>query len=613
MASKKAQVDVGVGGIQGGVKSLGDLKDALLGVEEAGKRLGATAKGLSKLWSDPFEAKGGWSTAQRTSAALAKMGAEIIGQQVTAASKAIVAPATSSYDQVLAKAREYRDSTQKLAIASGTDFATVGKQIMGTSSRLGLMPGQVAAYGKAIRNQVGGSLQEALSGIDAAQNQALRTGRSIEDLIDPVITLRNQFGLKSTEELNRFFNTMNAQASRSKVSVEQVGQSFSTLSGFLGRRTSATAGQQSALSSLAMQYAKLTGQSPEAVTEMLGTLAGTVTSRVSFIEAGLRKQGKLKKGQHLLDVRSGRLTPEGLLRGIEYIQELAPKHYQSGKDEQKLWESEAISGFLPDTATARFASKFDTNEARRLIGLQGKPDLDALFDQWLGSEAGKRASGEAGKERKDVGFGMSLIGAQDTAVEAGGGAAGIALASAGSVFSKAADVFSGAVNSFIGNLGKGGAASGAGAGAAGGAASGATTSGVAGRAAATVGGGATLGLAAGALIMSGDQVPGSQGEAANLSARQQELAAARARLAKMQAPAVGSFDWLTRPWGSVEDQKRHVADMESKMGGEVDYQKAGEANASALRRGAPLPVVIVQQPTAPAGPDVFSGAVGGGG
>jgi hypothetical protein len=612
MASKKAQVDVGVGGIQGGVKSLGDLKDALLGVEEAGKRLGATAKGLSKLWSDPFEAKGGWSTAQRTSAALAKMGAEIIGQQVTAASKAIVAPATSSYDQVLAKAREYRDSTQKLAIASGTDFATVGKQIMGTSSRLGLMPGQVAAYGKAIRNQVGGSLQEALSGIDAAQNQALRTGRSIEDLIDPVITLRNQFGMKSTEELNRFFNTMNAQASRSKVSVEQVGQTFTALSGFLGRRTSATTGQQAALSTLAVKYAKLTGQSPEAVTEMLGTLAGTVTSRISFIEAAARKQGKLKKGEHYLDPASGRLSTEGLLSGIDIIQGLAPKHYQSGKDEQKLWESMAISGFVPDTATARFVSKFSTKEARGLMDLKGGSDAAAL-DEWLNSDAGRRSSADAQKNRRDIDLGMSIIGAQDTAVEAGGGAAGIALASAGSVFSKAADVFSGAVNSFIGNLGKGGAASGAGAGAAGGAASGATTSGVAGRAAATVGGGATLGLAAGALIMSGDQAPGSQGEAANLSARQQELAAAKARLAKMQAPAVSSFDWLTRPWGSVEDQKRHVADLESKIGGEVDYQKAGEANASALRRGAPLPVVIVQQPTAPAGPDVFSGAVGGGG
>jgi hypothetical protein len=94
--------------------------------------------------------------------------------------------------------------------------------------------------------------------------------------------------------------------------------------------------------------------------------------------------------------------------------------------------------------------------AEASTGLKG----DAALDAWKQSNAGKREFAEAQKAAKDIGFGGRFLGAQDTAVGLGGGAAGVALAASGQIFEKATGVFADAVNIFAGRgIGAGAASS----------------------------------------------------------------------------------------------------------------------------------------------------------
>jgi hypothetical protein len=74
--------------------------------------------------------------------------------------------------------------------------------------------------------------------------------------------------------------------------------------------------------------------------------------------------------------------------------------------------------------------------------------------------AGKRDQADVAKLVKDKDLGMTLIGAQDAAVGAGGGAAGIALSQAAGVFSTAVDKFGGVVAGIAGQSFMGSAAGG---------------------------------------------------------------------------------------------------------------------------------------------------------
>lgn len=444
MAGRQAQVDFGFGGIRGGIKDLGDLRDALTGVGDAGKRLDATYKGLKKLWEDPAKAKGGWSEAQRAQAGIIKMGAELIGQQATAAARAVTAPAISTYDQVLAKARDYRDSTQRVATATGQSFAHIGEQIMGTSKRLGLLPSQVSGYARSVRGMTG-DWDSAIGSMDAFQNRALRTDRSLEELIPTAVTLAQTFGVKSTAEVNQFFGTLDRQAKNARLSAEVAEQAFASAGGMLARISAARPASLTALSTQVVGNAVASGLAPEVGVENVGAVGGFLAGKERYFERAMRAKGLLKKGEHL--TKGGRYTEEGMMRALEFAQGELPKFYRT-KDTEELIGRMAESGLTTPLGAAAILG-VDTKKWRTESKAAKQGADTAALRGFLVSPAGRGSLAESAKDIRDVEFGLSarvpgatstLLEQQDRALLGGGGGAGIALGAVSPVAAGAASL-----------------------------------------------------------------------------------------------------------------------------------------------------------------------------
>jgi len=424
----KAQVEFGFGGIRGGIKDLGDLRDALIGVEGAGKRLDASYKGLRNLFEDPAKAKGGWSNAQRAQAGIVKMAAEAVASQATAAAQAITGPAKSSYEQVLAKGRDFRDSTQRIATASGQNFETISGSILNTSKRLGVLPGQVDGYARSVRAMTG-DWDSAIGGMDAFQNRALKTDRTIEQMIPTAITLADTFGAKSTGEVNKFFGTLDAQAKNAKISAEVAERAFMAAAGMLSRISGAGPQQLGALTTQVIGNAKAAGLSAEQGQENLGEVGGFLAGKQRFLERKAIQKGLIKKGEHL--TKGGRYTEQGGQIALEVAQAELPKFYRT-KDKEELIGRMAESGLISPTGAAALLD-VDPKRLRRETALRKADDMITL-EGFLASPTGRGAYGEVSKDVRDIQYGLTatlpgggstLLEKQDKALLGGGGAGGI--------------------------------------------------------------------------------------------------------------------------------------------------------------------------------------------
>jgi len=488
--AKRAEIETRVTGTDAGIRDLG-------GLEQAFERLGKTSQSTGALLRDMHKE---WSKPTALSTSIVKLGAQVIGGQIRDAASAIAEPAKTSYAQALARATEWRDATQRIATSTGQSYSVVGEQVNATAQRLGLLPGRVSDYSRSVR-QLTGDWQGAMGGLDAYQNRALRTDRTLEELIPTAATLATTFGLKSTDDVNRFFGTLDRQAKNASMSAEIAERAFLSASNSLAMITNAKPGQLSALT---------TGIMAGAPTAALGEarisgIAGFIDSHDRYIEARMRKAGKLKKGEHLRD-EQGLIRGDKMLDAIEFTQGDLAKFYGT-KDKRELVGRIGQSGMMAPQIGAGLVN-FDVAAARKAAAMGATaPDVTASF---LSTEAGKRTQYEARKDVRDIGLGSTLLPAQDAAVSIGGGAAGVALASAGSVMAKAADTFWGAVEIFAGKAGgkaagAAGAAAAAGAGAAGGGAGAAALSGTLGAVAVPAGLGlGALGVGAGVWYAAGE-------------------------------------------------------------------------------------------------------------
>lgn len=488
--AKRAEIETRVTGTDAGIRDLG-------GLEQAFERLGKTSQSTGALLRDMHKE---WSKPTALSTSIVKLGAQVIGGQIRDAASAIAEPAKTSYAQALARATEWRDATQRIATSTGQSYSVVGEQVNATAQRLGLLPGRVSDYSRSVR-QLTGDWQGAMGGLDAYQNRALRTDRTLEELIPTAATLATTFGLKSTDDVNRFFGTLDRQAKNAGMSAEIAERAFMSASSSLAMITNAKPAQLSALT---------TGIMAGAPTAALGEarisgIAGFIDSHDRYIEARMRKAGKLKKGEHLRD-EQGLIRGDKMLDAIEFTQGDLAKFYGT-KDKRELVGRIGQSGMMAPQIGAGLVN-FDVAAARKAAAMGATaPDVTASF---LSTEAGKRTQYEARKDVRDIGLGSTLLPAQDAAVSIGGGAAGVALASAGSVMAKAADTFWGAVEIFAGKAGgkaagAAGAAAAAGAGAAGGGAGAAALSGTLGAVAVPAGLGlGALGVGAGVWYAAGE-------------------------------------------------------------------------------------------------------------
>ena len=376
----------------------------------------------------------------------------------------------------------------------------VGEQVNATAQRLGLLPGRVSDYSRSVR-QLTGDWQGAMSGLDAYQNRALKTDRALEELIPTAATLATTFGIKSTDDVNRFFGTLDRQAKNAGMSAEIAERAFMSASSSLAMLTNAKPAQTSALTTALMADAP----TQEMGMSRIGAVGNLLQNHMRYIEARMRKQGKLGKGEHLYDDQ-GRLRGDKMFDALEFVQGDLAKFYGT-KDKGELIGRMSQSGMMSMQDAAGLV-RMDVGKLREQTKAGGTAsNMTAAF---LGTAAGKRDLAETRKDIRDIGLGSTLLPAQDAAVSMGGGAAGIAIASAGSVMAKAADTFWGAVEIFAGKAGgraagAAGAAAAAGAGAAGGGAGAAALSGTLGAVTVPAGLGlGALGVGAGVWYAAGE-------------------------------------------------------------------------------------------------------------
>ena len=450
--TKRAEMETRLTGTEVGIRGLGGLESAFVDLGKTAQRVGALMRDMHKEWTKPTA----------VSTAIVKLGAQVLGQQVRDAAEAVAAPAKTSYAQALAKAVEYRDATQRIATSTGKSYEATGEQILGTAQRLGLLPSRVQDYARSVR-QLTGDWGGAMSGLDAYQNRALKTDRTLEEMIPTAATLATTFGIKATDDVNRFFGTLDRQAKSAGLSAEVAERAFMAASGSLAALTNARPQQLSALTTAVMAGAP----TPEMGMSRIGAVGGLLQGHMRYIEARMRKSGKLAKGEHLYD-EQGQLRGDKMFDALEFLQGDMSKFYGS-KDKKELIGRISQSGMMSMQDAAGLMN-LDVAKLRKDSQLGGSAtDVTSGF---LGTSAGKRTLAETRKEVKDLGLGATLLPAQDAAVSVGGGAAGVALASAGAVFDKAATTFFDAVEIFVGKAGGAAAGGGAGAGAGGGAAAG---------------------------------------------------------------------------------------------------------------------------------------------
>lgn len=488
--AKRAEIETRVTGTDAGIRDLG-------GLEQAFERLGKTSQSTGALLRDMHKE---WSRPTTLATSIVKLGAQVIGGQIRDAASAIAEPAKTSYAQALAKATEWRDATQRIATSTGQSYSVVGEQVNATAQRLGLLPGRVSDYSRSVR-QLTGDWQGAMSGLDAYQNRALKTDRALEELIPTAATLATTFGIKSTDDVNRFFGTLDRQAKNAGMSAEIAERAFMSASSSLAMLTNAKPAQTSALTTALMADAP----TQEMGMSRIGVVGNLLQNHMRYIEARMRKQGKLGKGEHLYDDQ-GRLRGDKMFDALEFVQGDLAKFYGT-KDKGELIGRMSQSGMMSMQDAAGLV-RMDVGKLREQAKTGGTAaNTTAAF---LGTAAGKRDLAETRKDIKDIGLGSTLLPAQDAAVSMGGGAAGIAIASAGSVMAKAADTFWGAVEIFAGKAGgraagAAGAAAAAGAGAAGGGAGAAALSGTLGAVAVPAGLGlGALGVGAGVWYAAGE-------------------------------------------------------------------------------------------------------------
>jgi len=488
--AKRAEIETRVTGTDAGIRDLG-------GLEQAFERLGKTSQSTGALLRDMHKE---WSRPTTLATSIVKLGAQVIGGQIRDAASAIAEPAKTSYAQALAKATEWRDATQRIATSTGQSYSVVGEQVNATAQRLGLLPGRVSDYSRSVR-QLTGDWQGAMSGLDAYQNRALKTDRALEELIPTAATLATTFGIKSTDDVNRFFGTLDRQAKNAGMSAEIAERAFMSASSSLAMLTNAKPAQTSALTTALMADAP----TQEMGMSRIGAVGNLLQNHMRYIEARMRKQGKLGKGEHLYD-EQGRLRGDKMFDALEFVQGDLAKFYGT-KDKGELIGRMSQSGMMSMQDAAGLV-RMDVGKLREQTKAGGTAsNMTAAF---LGTAAGKRDLAETRKDIRDIGLGSTLLPVQDAAVSMGGGAAGVAIASAGSVMAKAADTFWGAVEIFAGKAGgraagAAGAAAAAGAGAAGGGAGAAALSGTLGAVAVPAGLGlGALGVGAGVWYAAGE-------------------------------------------------------------------------------------------------------------
>ncbi len=407
---------------------------------------------------------------------------------------AVSGPAKSTFDGVLADANRIRKDSSLIAVATGKEFEQTRAQIQLTAKATREGTAVVSDWTRGVR-RLGGDFDAATTSMEAYKDRALQMDKPIELFEEQAALLDQAFGVRGKQKVGDFFGVLDAQASKAGVSAQRLDRQFFA---FVDNFSRLSSKGPAAFGALSAAFAA-SDANPEQARRNQGFGMGLLNTGVRQIEQRMRLGGALGKGEMLTDVKTGEVDENKYLRAMQFLQKDLVKYYGSRR--------RAIEVQAGDDLEARrdVAGFLNTDLSKVQSMSQLSPEQRKALARYSGMDAGGRDLADVNKQIKDQNAGAGMLGAQDKAVELGGGAAGLTLNAAAGVFSTAVERFGGIVVSMAGRGGGGlltGAAAGLGS-AAGGLLRGGAT-------ALRAGAGLLTGAAGGALALTGSLYAGYQ-------------------------------------------------------------------------------------------------------
>ena len=157
--------------------------------------------------------------------------------------------------------------------------------------------------------------------VGSAHSATLALDVPIESLVGSSARLRNSFGLKSQEDVAKFFGTMNAQATAAGTTFERSARQFMTFQDSFGHMSSKGAGAFSGLSAAFAASSK----DPEQAIRNQSFGMGVLNSGVRQIEH------RMGKGFSITNTETGEVDPKKYLEAMKFLQKDMVKYYGSKK------------------------------------------------------------------------------------------------------------------------------------------------------------------------------------------------------------------------------------------------------------------------------------------
>ena len=420
------EVDLGTGEAKRGLQELdAQIKSLEKQQEKAGSvwaRWGVDLKkGLVETRRDVVKEIGSLPTS------LARGIVSEVAKNAAALGDAVTAPARTTYAQAIDSSKAWRRETQTASIAIGRDYRMVREQAMQVAKITGEMPETTLGWSRSIR-QMGTSWNDAVGGVEVFTDRALQTDRTLSQLLPVAETLTDSFDIRKSSDVSQFFNTLDNNAKRAGMSVEQMERSVMALSGAFG-----TLGKSN-LSSVSAVFGALSQKaaSPEQARNAMGALASMPSQYLYGFEKRARAMGLLKKGEYATDER-GQARPELLLDFAEVMQKKLPGHLHA-RDRMDLIAKMGRTMFGPGLEGRQIASSLLSLDVPGLRNQSRESALQAFFQQrgqslraFQRTETYGRSRSEIEKTEKDRSLGDGLLGVQDMATRWGGGGNGLLL------------------------------------------------------------------------------------------------------------------------------------------------------------------------------------------
>lgn len=416
------------------------------GLDRIEQRLQETEKKASGLLARlPKDLQREWNRSVEAIATAAKYALPAI---VNSAASAAAAPGKSTFAQVMQEAHKFRKETSLVAVATGKSYDDISGRILGVSKRVAEMPASVSDWGRAAK-RAGGDFGVAIDALEVFKDRSVQLDKPLSEMQDSMLKLRKNFGIESKAQVADFFGTMDAQATKTGITADRVERQFMSFVDAFGRMSGKGSGIFTGISAA---FAA-SSSNPEQAQRNQEYGMGTLNSGARIIEQRMRAAKLLGKGQHITDEKTGEVIPERYLKAMQFIQRDIIKAH--GGSRSRAIEIEAGDDMGARRDVAGFFNT-DLSKVKNLSELS--PEQRRALDKYMGLAAGKRDQAEANKNAKDIGAGMSMMPAQDKAVEMGGGHAGLAMEAASGIFSTAVDKFGGLISGLGGFLAKKGGA-----------------------------------------------------------------------------------------------------------------------------------------------------------